>query len=48
LIDEAGLDPVDVGPLKNARLLEPLALLWVDLAFKQRLGLNHAFKLLRR
>jgi predicted dinucleotide-binding enzyme len=48
LIEEVGLDPVDVGPLKNARLLEPLALLWIDLAVNQGQGLNHAFKLLHR
>jgi hypothetical protein len=48
LIENGGLDPVDVGPLKNARLLEPLAMLWIDLAVNQRQGINHAFKLLRR
>ena len=48
LVAAAGLDPVDVGPLRNARLLEPLAMLWIDLAVNQRQGVNHAFKLLRR
>ncbi len=48
LIEDAGLDPVDVGPLTNARLLEPLALLWIDLAVNQKQGINHGFKLLRR
>lgn len=48
LIEEIGLDPVDVGPLKNARLLEPLAMLWIDLAVNQGQGPNHGFKLLRR
>ena len=48
LIKEAGLNPVDVGPLRNARLLEPLAMLWIDLAVNQGWGLNHAFKLIRR
>ncbi|HKV03596.1 MAG TPA: NADPH-dependent F420 reductase [Candidatus Acidoferrales bacterium] len=48
LIEAAGFDPVDVGPLRNARLLEPLAMLWIDLAVNQRQGINHAFKLLRR
>ncbi|MGH9432803.1 MAG: NADPH-dependent F420 reductase [Terriglobia bacterium] len=48
LVDQAGLDPVDVGPLTNARWLEALAMLWIDLAVNQRLGANHAFKLLRR
>jgi predicted dinucleotide-binding enzyme len=48
LIEDVGLNPVDVGPLRNARVLEPLALLWIDLAVNQRQGPNHAFKLLRR
>jgi 8-hydroxy-5-deazaflavin:NADPH oxidoreductase len=48
LIEQVGLDPVDAGPLKNARLLEPLAMLWIDLAVNQEQGTNHAFKLLRR
>jgi predicted dinucleotide-binding enzyme len=48
LIADIGFDPVDVGPLSNARLLEPLAMLWIDLAVNQRQGSNHAFKLLRR
>lgn len=48
LTEEMGLHPVDVGPLRNARLLEPLAMLWIDLAVNQRQGGNHAFKLLRR
>jgi predicted dinucleotide-binding enzyme len=48
LISDAGMNPVDVGPLRNARLLEPLALLWIDLAVIQKQGPNHAFKLLRR
>jgi 8-hydroxy-5-deazaflavin:NADPH oxidoreductase len=48
LVAAAGFDPVDVGPLRNARLPEPLAMLWVDLAVNQRQGINHACKLLRR
>ncbi len=44
---DIGFDPVDCGPLTNARLLEPLAVLWMQLAF----GGNEtdiAFALLRR
>ena len=48
LVADAGLNPVDVGLLPNARLLEPLAMLWIDLAVFQGWGPNHAFKLLRR
>lgn len=48
LIADVGLEPVDVGPLRNARYLEPLAMLWIDLAVNQKQGMDHAFKLLRR
>jgi predicted dinucleotide-binding enzyme len=39
---------IDVGPLINARLIEPLAMLWIELAYKQGMGTDIAFKLLRR
>jgi 8-hydroxy-5-deazaflavin:NADPH oxidoreductase len=45
---DIGFDVIDVGPLVNARMLEYLALLWIELAFRQQLGPNIAFKLLRR
>ena len=45
---EMGFDVVDVGSLSNARLLENLALLWIELAFRQEMGPNIAFKLLTR
>lgn len=49
LAAELGFDVVDTGPLIAARWLEPLAMLWIHLAFKQGLGpTGHAFKLLRR
>ncbi len=48
LIEETQLQPVDVGPLKNARWLEAIAMLWVDLAINQKQGVDHGFKLLRR
>ena len=48
LARDLGFDPVDAGPLSQARLLEPLALLWITLALKQGLGYNIAFKLMRR
>lgn len=47
LIEDVGLEAVDAGPLKNARLVEPLTLLWISLA--GRVGSRDiAFKLLRR
>ena len=48
LIADTGLNPVDVGPLRNARWLEAIAMLWIDLAVNQGWGGDHAFKLLRR
>ena len=48
LAKDIGFDVVDVGSLSNARMLENLALLWIELAFRQQLGPNIAFKLLRR
>ena len=43
-----GFDPIDAGPLANARLLEPYALLWIWLAMRGGQGRDFAFKLLRR
>jgi 8-hydroxy-5-deazaflavin:NADPH oxidoreductase len=48
LADELGFEGVDAGPLTQARLLEPFALLWISLAFKAGLGREIAFKLLPR
>jgi 8-hydroxy-5-deazaflavin:NADPH oxidoreductase len=47
LAEELGFEPVDAGPLKRARLLEPLALLWTTLAHAEGLGTGIAFRLLR-
>ncbi len=41
-----GFEVVDCGPLKNARLLEPVAMLWIELAYNQGMGPGIAFKLL--
>jgi predicted dinucleotide-binding enzyme len=46
LARDIGFDPVDSGPLENARLLEPLALLNIRLAFVEKLGPEIGFKLL--
>ncbi len=43
-----GFDPVDAGPLTQARVLEPLALLWISLAYQAGLGREIGFQLLRR
>ncbi len=45
---ELGFDVIDAGPLINARLIEPLAMLWIELAYNQGMGTDIAFKLLTR
>jgi len=45
---ELGFDAVDAGPLRQARVLEPFALLWISLAYGCGYGREIAFKLLRR
>jgi predicted dinucleotide-binding enzyme len=41
-----GFDPVDSGPLKNARLLEPLAYFNIQLGYELGMGTQIGFKLL--
>jgi 8-hydroxy-5-deazaflavin:NADPH oxidoreductase len=48
LAEALGFDPVDAGPLAQARLLEPFAMLWISLAYAHGYGADIAFKLLRR
>lgn len=48
LLEDLGFEAVDAGPLRNARLLEPHAMLWIDLAMKRGLGRNFAYALVRR
>lgn len=48
LAETLGFDVVDAGGITAARYLEPLAMLWVHLAYTQGHGPNIAFKLLRR
>ena len=38
LVGKLGFEPVDAGPLKNARLLEPFAMVWIDQAMKRGRG----------
>jgi 8-hydroxy-5-deazaflavin:NADPH oxidoreductase len=45
LVGKLGFEPVDAGPLKNARLLEPFAMLWIDQAMKRGRGRDFAFAL---
>jgi 8-hydroxy-5-deazaflavin:NADPH oxidoreductase len=48
LVGALGFEVVDAGPLRNGRLLEAHAMLWIDLALNRDLGRDFAFSLLRR
>ena len=48
LVGELGFDVVDAGPLRNARLLEAHAMLWIDLSLARGLGPGWAFARLQR
>jgi predicted dinucleotide-binding enzyme len=48
LISDIGFEPVDSGPLKNARYIEPMVYLWIQLAFRYGYGADMAFKVLKR
>ena len=45
IIESLGLTPVDAGPLREARYIEPLGLLLIRLAFVQGMGVQIAWKL---
>ena len=47
LVGMLGFEPVDAGPLKNARLLEPFAMVWIDQAMKRGRGRDFAFALVQ-
>jgi predicted dinucleotide-binding enzyme len=44
---ELGFDMVDTGPLTQARYLEPLAMLWISMAYAYGKGPDMGFRLLR-
>lgn len=48
LATQLGFDAVDFGPLSAARYLEPFAMAWIHLAFRQGYGRRFAFSMLRR
>lgn len=48
LIEQLGMEPVDCGPLQNARYLEPMAMLYIHLAVHEGWGGNCALKMLTR
>jgi len=48
LSDDLGFETVDAGPLTIARLLEPVAMLWMQLCYGMNIGPDFCFKMLKR
>lgn len=48
LIEDAGFEPIDAGVLKNARYLEPMAQLNIQIAYSLGGGTDVAFRYMRR
>jgi predicted dinucleotide-binding enzyme len=48
LIIDVGFEPIDAGPLRCARYLEPLAMLMIELGYVKRMGTGIALSLIRR
>jgi predicted dinucleotide-binding enzyme len=48
LIEDVGFEGLDAGPLTQARVLEPFAMLWISLAVKYGYGPGIAFHFMRR
>lgn len=48
LVDDLGFEALDAGPLAQARLLEPFAMLWIDQALKRGRGRDFAFAVTRK
>lgn len=47
ILTSFGWESIDIGGIEESRLLEPLAMLWINYYFRTNTG-NHAFKLLRK
>ena len=47
LDEDPGFEMMDAGAQSIARLLKPIAMPWIHLAFHRGLGRDFAFKLLR-
>ncbi|MBV9551753.1 MAG: NADPH-dependent F420 reductase [Alphaproteobacteria bacterium] len=48
LVGDLGFEAVDAGPLRRARLLEPLGMLWIDQALNRGAGRDFAFAVVRK
>ncbi len=47
LARDIGFDPVDVGPLKSARYLEPMAIMLIGLGYGLNMGTGIGYRLVR-
>ena len=48
LAEEIGFEAVDAGTLASARLLEPMAMLWIHLAYARGFGRELGWSIVRR
>jgi NADPH-dependent F420 reductase len=48
LARQLGFEPVDVGPLRSARYLEAVAMLWIDMAVLRGFGTNFGLRVVKR
>jgi hypothetical protein len=48
LVAKLGFEPIDAGPLRIARLLEPYGMLWIDQALNRGRGQNFGFAITNR
>jgi predicted dinucleotide-binding enzyme len=48
LVEDTGFEPIDAGDSKVAPLLEAMAMLWINLAMRQKMGRDFAYGLLHK
>jgi predicted dinucleotide-binding enzyme len=48
LVSDLGFQAIDAGPLRVARLLEPMAMLWIHMALNRGMPMTTAFALTQR